>query len=102
VQAGQPVLALITKPKIKVIFFVPEKDLSKIALNQKVLVSSDGTQRKLPAKISYISQDAQYTSPTIFSKEERSALVFRIEARLDNPQLEQVHLGQPITLELIS
>lgn len=102
VQAGQPVLSLITASKIKVIFFVPENDLSHIALNQKVLVSSDGTTRKLPAKISYISQNAQYTSPTIFSKEERAALVFRIEAQLDNPQLEQVHLGQPVTLELTS
>lgn len=102
VQAGQPVVALITQQKIKVIFFVGESELSRIRLNQKVLISSDGTQQKLNGTISYIAQNAQYTSPIIFSREERTILVFRVEARIENPNLNQIHLGQPIILELLS
>ena len=102
VQAGQPVLSLITKENIKVIFFVPEKELNKITLNQKIKLSSDSASELATGQISYVANIAQYTPPIIYSREERQKLVFRIEARIDNPDLNQIHLGQPITLELTS
>ncbi|OGV46490.1 MAG: hemolysin D [Legionellales bacterium RIFCSPHIGHO2_12_FULL_42_9] len=101
VEAGQPVLSLITKNNIKVVFFAPEKDLSTITLNQKVKLSSDSTLELATGHINYIANVAQYTPPIIYSREAREELVFRIEARLDNPNLNQVHLGQPISLELV-
>ena len=100
VQAGQPVLSLITKQHIKVIFFVSEKELSSILLNRKVSISSDGSPKLATGTINYISNIAQYTPPIIYSREERQELVFRVEAVLDNPNLNQVHLGQPVSLEL--
>ena len=100
VQAGQPVLALITKPHIKVMFFVPEKILSRIRLNQSIKITSDGNPDLATGHVNYISNIAQYTPPIIYSREDRSALVFRIEAQVDSPDLEQIHLGQPVTLEL--
>ena len=100
-RAGEGVLWLVTKQNIKVIFFAPEKDLSKITLNQKVKLSSDSTPELATGHISYIANTAQYTPPIIYSREAREELVFRIEARLDNPNLNQIHLGQPISLELI-
>ena len=101
VQAGQPVLSLITKSNIKVIFFVPEKDLSNILLNKKVRISSDGSDSLANGSINYISNIAQYTSPLIFSREERHDLVFRVEAKIDSPDLNKIHLGLPITLEIL-
>jgi len=101
VQGGQPVLALITKPLLKVIFFVPEKNLSNLRLNAKVSVSSDGNPALASGIINYISQIAQYTPPILFSRDERHQLVFRVEARIEKPQLNQIHLGQPVTLEVI-
>lgn len=100
VQAGQPVLSLITKRHIKVIFFVSEKELSSILLNRKVSISSDGSPDLATGTINYISNIAQYTPPIIYSREERQELVFRVEAVLDNPNLNQIHLGQPVSLEL--
>ena len=99
-QAGQPVLALITKRNIKVIFFVPESSLAKLSLNQNVLIKSDGNPTPLQGKISYIANTAQYTSPLIYSRENRQSLLFCIEARIEHPDLRQIHLGQPVTLEL--
>lgn len=100
VQGGQPVLALITKPHIKVLFFVSEKELSRIRLNQSVKLSSDGAPDLATGRINYISNIAQYTPPIIYSREDRTALVFRVEAQVDSPDLEKIHLGQPVTLEL--
>ena len=101
VQAGQPVLSLITEQNIKVIFYVSETELSEVALNQKVQLSSDGSSHLATGIIRYISKIAQYTPPIIFSREQRSKLVFRVEASIDTPHLDTIHLGQPVSLELI-
>jgi len=53
-----------------------------LALGQAVDVTCDGCSPPLPARLSFISTQAEYTPPVIFSKEERAKLVFRIEARL--------------------
>ena len=101
VQPGQPVLSLITKEHIKVIFFVPEAELSHIHLKEKVKLSTDGNPTFAKGTISYIAKIAQYTPPIIYSREDRQKLVFRVEARLNNPNLQEIHLGQPISLEFI-
>lgn len=63
VAAGQPILALVTRQHIKVIFFVPENALSNIRLNQKVKISNDGNPNFATGIIRYISNTAQYTPP---------------------------------------
>ena len=102
VQAGQPIVSLITNKNIKVIFYAPEKDLQQLQLNKKLVLSNIGQNTALTATISYISNKAQYTPPIIYSRENRQELIFRIEARLDNPDLSRIHLGQPVSLEIIS
>ena len=101
VQAGQPVLSLVTKSLIKVIFFVPEADLPHIRLGQAVVIASFAKASLARGRISYISNVAQYTPPIIFSRDESSKLIFRVEARIDKPRLEQIHLGQPVSIELL-
>lgn len=100
VQAGYPVLSLITKDKIKAVFFVSEAQLDKIKLNSKIKITSDNNPNFATGHIFYISNIAEYTPPIIYSREERQRLVFRVEAKIDTPNLEKVHLGQPVTLEL--
>ena len=97
----QPILSLVTKKHIKIVFFVPEKDLSKVMLQEKVTVSFDGNVKPLTGIIRYISNIAQYTPPNIYSREDRSDLVFRAEASIENPDLRKTHLGQPVSLELV-
>ena len=83
------------------VFFVSEKELSHIRLNAKVAIASDGSPKLATGTINYISKIAQYTPPIIYSRENRASLVFRIEARIDNPDLNQLHLGLPISLVLV-
>lgn len=100
VQAGAPILSLITKNNIKAIFFVPEKVLSQLRLNKQVKIKTDQNENFATGHIFYISNIAEYTPPIIYSREERQRLVFRIEAKIDLPDLEKIHLGQPVTLEV--
>lgn len=100
VQGGYPILSLITKEHIKAVFFVPEPKLSRIRLNQKVIILTELGGRFAKGHINYISNIAEYTPPIIYSREESARLVFRVEAKIDAPNLQQVHLGLPVLLEL--
>jgi HlyD family secretion protein len=100
VQGGAPILSLITQNNLKAIFFVPEEKLDLLRLNEKVNIKTDRNANFAKGHIFYISNIAEYTPPIIYSREERQRLVFRVEAKIDAPDLEKIHLGQPVTLEL--
>jgi HlyD family secretion protein len=99
VKEGQAVIALLPPRNLKVRFFVAEPVRAKLELDQTVDVSCDGCPADLKAKISFISRDAEFTPPVIFSREQREKLVFLIEAR---PEGETAALtaGQPVTVTL--
>lgn len=101
IQAGQPVLALITPAHIKAIFYVPEPELSQIHLQGRVRLRADGTSASPEGYVAYISNVAQYTPPIIYSQEERAKLVYRVEVKLPKLALAQWHLGQPVTLDYL-
>ena len=98
VAAGRPILALLPPANIKLRFFVPEAKLPQIALGDTVRVRCDGCAGDLTARVSFISRTAEYTPPVIYSLEERSKLVFLIEAR--PPDGEKFRVGQPVSVSL--
>lgn len=80
VAAGQPVVNLLPPGNVKVRFFIPEDEVSQIKTEQAVWISCDGCADKIAARVSYISSEAEYTPPVIYSEESRKKLVFMIEA----------------------
>lgn len=101
VQNGIPVLSLLPESQVKVVFFVASTQLSNIRLNQTVDVQCDHCKTALQAKITYISNKAEYTPPVIYSNEQRAKLVYRVDATLLN-NIFQVHPGQPVSVLLKS
>ena len=98
VAAGRPVVRLLPPGNVKIRFFVPETALGALAVGQALAVRCDGCADELPAKIAYISPEAEFTPPIIYSNETRSKLVFMVEARpLDGANL---HPGQPLEVAL--
>ena len=73
-------------------------DLPAIQFGDSVTVTCDGCEKGLTAKVSFISRSAEYTPPVIYSLEERSKLVFLIEARPDQP--DKFRVGQPVSVTL--
>jgi HlyD family secretion protein len=98
VPAGRPVVALLPPGNVKIRFFVPEAALPTIALNDIVAVQCDGCAPDLTARVSFISRSVEYTPPVIYSLDERSKLVFMIEARPPRP--DNLRVGQPVTVRL--
>jgi len=98
VAAGRPVVRLLPPGNVKIRFFVPETALGGLAVGQTVAVRCDGRAEDVAAEISYVSTEAEYTPPIIYSNETRSKLVFMVEARpLDGAEL---HPGQPVQVEI--
>lgn len=100
VQAGSPVVSLLPPQNIKVRFFVPEAILGTLRPGQDVVLQCDGCKAPIPAKISYLSPAPEYTSPLIYSKENRATLVFMIEARPASDHARSLHPGQPVEVRL--
>lgn len=98
VAMGQPVVSLLTPENIKAIFYVSEIQLAQLKLAAPIALSCDRCTDKLKGKISYISAQAEYTPPVIFSTETRTKLVYRIEAEFNAEIAKQLHPGQPITV----
>lgn len=91
VPAGRPVAALLPPGNVKVRFYVPQTALG--SLPKTVEVRCDGCPAPLTATVSFVSSQAEYTPPVLYSKESRSKLVFLVEARLDGGSLRP---GQPV------
>lgn len=94
VPAGRPVVTLLPPENILVRFFVPEPLVGTLKIGQKVSITFDGAGRNYPATISFISPQAEYTPPVIYSRQTRAKLVFRAEARPAEPAA--FHPGQPV------
>lgn len=96
VPAGQPVLALLPPGHIKARFFVPESTLGSLRVGAAVNIVCDGCAGPIPARISFISNRAEYTPPVIYSNAQRAKLVFMVEARPSASDAARLKPGQPV------
>jgi HlyD family secretion protein len=93
VPASTPVLSVLPPANVYVRFFVPETQLARVHLGQKVRVSCDGC-KPMDATITFIAAQEEFTPPVIFSVSNRGKLVFKLEARA--PGGLNLHPGQPV------
>ncbi|MDR5796920.1 HlyD family efflux transporter periplasmic adaptor subunit [Caballeronia sp. LZ008] len=100
VQAGSPVVQMLPPQNVKVRFFVAEKMVGSLATGRAISIHCDGCTEDVPAKITYISNQAEYTPPVIYSNENRSKLVFMVEAHPQPADASKLHPGQPVGVRL--
>jgi len=98
--AGNPVVALLPPENIKARFFVPQPQLASFKSGTPVSVSIDGVPTPLRATVNYISTQAEFTPPVIYSKENRAKLVFMVEAGLAAAVARNLRPGQPVDVRL--
>lgn len=96
VVAGRPVVSLLPPGNLKARFYVSETMLSSMKPGLDVHILCDGCPAPIPAKVSFVSSQAEYTPPVLYSKESRSKLVFLVEARLDPAASDRLRPGQPV------
>ena len=102
VVANAPVMVLLPDGALKLRFYVPQPRLAQVRVGSTVAVTCDGCPSNLRATVSFVSPQAEYTPPVIYSNENRQKLVFLVEARPDAEAAQALKPGQPIDVRLVA
>lgn len=94
VASQQPVLSLLTPDNVLIEFFVPVEALPQLAVGKIVRFQCYGCSTKDDAVINYISPEAQYIPPLVYSRDNNEKLIFRIKAKLNT--FNRYKPGQPV------
>jgi HlyD family secretion protein len=100
VAAGSAVVRMLPPQNIKARFFVPETVLGSLTLGGAVELKCDGCAAAIPAMITYVSSEAEYTPPVIYSNDTRAKLVYMIEAHPTPEDAAKLRPGQPLEVRL--
>jgi HlyD family secretion protein len=78
--------------------FVPEPLIPRVSLGQAATVLTDAGNA-IPGKVTYVSQQAEFTPRNVQTADERSKLVYRIKVGVDNRE-GILKAGMPVDAEL--
>ncbi|MAL98037.1 MAG: glycoside hydrolase family 43 [Alteromonadaceae bacterium] len=97
---GGRVLNMIDISEVYMTFYLPTTAAGRVALGTEVrLVLDAAPDMVVPAKISFVASQAQFTPKTVETESERLKLMFRVRASIDPDLLrkyaEQVKTGLP-------
>lgn len=99
VPASTPVISLLPPDTIHVKFYVPQEIVPKLDIGRTVSITCDGCAGAVAGKISFISTQAEFTPPVIYSETTRAKLMFRIEATPEAPAVLRPGLPVTVTME---
>lgn len=93
-----PVLSTLADGLVKLRLYIPENAISNIAVGDLLDVGCDGCSAGMVARISYVSDEPEFTPPVIYSLENRQKLVYLIEARPEGEHI--LKPGQIVNVSL--
>jgi len=100
VPAGSPVASVLPPGNVKVRFYVAQTALGRLKRGQTLTVTCDGCAAPIAATIVFIADRAEFTPPVLYSKENRSKLVYLVEAKPAPADAARLNPGQPVDVTL--
>ncbi|MBU1044586.1 MAG: efflux RND transporter periplasmic adaptor subunit [Candidatus Omnitrophica bacterium] len=89
IQPGASVFTVIDLKNVWITGYINETDLGKVKLNQEANIQIDTyPNKKYKGRVSFISQQSEFTPKYIQTVEERTKLVYRIKINVDNSDFE--------------
>lgn len=87
ISPGAPIVRLINLDDVWLTVYVPETEIGRVKLGQKVRVTTDSFPgREFAAAVANISSEAEFTPKYVQTPDERSRLVYAVRVRLDNSE----------------
>jgi multidrug resistance efflux pump len=84
---GVPLLTLADLTEVTLTVYVPEPDVDTVSIGQQVNVFVDSFPgQPFSGRITYISDEAEFTPKNVQTKEERVNTVFAVKIKLDNSE----------------
>jgi HlyD family secretion protein len=100
INPGSAVVSLLPPQNIKLRFYVAEPQLGAIKPGQKITVRCDACGEPIGAEVRYISTQAEYTPPVLYTRDQRAKLVYLVEAYPAVADAPRLHPGQPVDISL--
>ena len=92
VAAGQRVLTILDLKDVYMTIYLPATIAGQLMLGDEARVIADPIpEYVLPATVSFVATDAQFTPKSVETAEERQKLMFRVKLQGDPKFLEQYH-----------
>ncbi len=90
VAAGGKVLTVLDLQDVYMTIFLPAASAAKLEIGGEARIILDpAPQYVIPASVSFVAADAQFTPKTVETAEEREKLMFRVKLKLDALVLKQ-------------
>ena len=87
---GGKLLNLIDLSDVYMHFFLPTEAAGQVALGSEVRIVLDtAPEHPIPARITFVANQAQFTPKNVETASERQKLMFRVKARIDPKVLRQ-------------
>jgi len=83
VGSGGKVLTVLEMDDISMTIFLRTADAGRVKIGSEARIKLDALDTLIPAKVSFVSPEAQFTPKEIETKNEREKLMFRIKVKID-------------------
>jgi HlyD family secretion protein len=98
--AGGKVFAMLDVSYVYMDFYLSTQEAGKVKIGADARIALDAVPNvSIPAKVSFVAAQAQFTPKTVETKDERDKLMFRIRVKIDPERLraraEAVRSGLP-------
>lgn len=92
--SGGKVFSLLDLTDVYMSIYLPTSEAGKVTIGSQARIVLDAIpQYILPAKVTFVSAQAQFTPKSVETRDERDKLMFRVKVKLD-PQLLKAHIAQ--------
>ncbi|WP_210642984.1 MULTISPECIES: HlyD family efflux transporter periplasmic adaptor subunit [unclassified Pseudomonas] len=91
--AGGKVLTLIDLSQIYMEIYLPSEQAMRVPIGSQGRIQFDGADFAVPAKVSFVSPEAQFTPKQVETRSERDKLMFRVKLRIPTSLIER-HIEQ--------
>ncbi|MGJ5204219.1 HlyD family secretion protein [Bradyrhizobium sp. HKCCYLR20261] len=86
--AGGKVFTMLDTGYVYMDVFLPTEEVGKVKIGSDARIVLDAyPDRPIPAKVSFVASQAQFTPKTVETRSERDKLMFRIRVRVDQDRL---------------
>ncbi len=92
-----PVVEITELDEIETTIYIPAEELPQTKVGQKMKIMADGVSQAMTGVVERIGQKAEFTPSQVLTKETRSALVYAVELRIENPDHLIKH-GMPLEI----
>ena len=92
VAAGAPIVTILDLTDVYMTIFLPAADAGRLAVGDQARIVLDPVpDYVVPATVSFVAADAQFTPKTVETKDERAKLMFRVKLKIDPQVLQQFY-----------